>query len=178
MDANRPPIWLKNPDSETSDRPTETERNRWRDSIIVDDSARADRISVAETVDRDRVESFLGETDFGTETIYIEMGQVEECFRLALCQVSWTPTELSTDYVRETRPYTERCEVDEWVVEARFIRIPDAIDADNVNGYSSSVGTGACDRRRRGAEGEGESDSASASERTTQTETLTDSGGD
>lgn len=176
--TDRPPIWLATSNSEDGGRPTASERVPWRDSIIVDDTARADRLSVADTVDREQVESFIGATDFATETIYVEMGEVEECFRLDLCHISWTPTEISTDYTRQSRPYTERCEVDELVVEARLIRIPDALEADNVNGYSSSVGTGACDRRRGRAEGEGGTDPSSDSESDARIEMTTiDSGG-
>ena len=177
MNTDRPPIWLGNPDSEGDGRPAPSERNRWRDSIIVDDSARAERINVADAVDSDPVESFLAETDFESETIFIEMGQVEECFRLELCQIRWTPTEISTDYARLTRSYTERCEVDEWLLEARLIRIPDALEEDNVNTYSSSIGGGSCDQRQARAEGESGSVS-SAGESTTRTGTATDSGGE
>ncbi|MEF8843531.1 MAG: hypothetical protein V5A62_18220 [Haloarculaceae archaeon] len=162
--TGRPPIWLATSNSEDSGRPTASERDRWRDSIVVDDTPRADRLSVVDTADREQVELFFGATDFATETIYVEMGAVEECFRLDLCHVSWTPTEISTDYTRQSRPYTERCAVDEWVIEARLIRIPDALEADDVNSYSSSIGTGACDRRQGRAEGEAGAASASDSE--------------
>jgi hypothetical protein len=179
VDTDRSPIWLAESSGGTGGRPTPSRRDRWRDAIIVDESARADRISVAETVDGDRIESFLAATDFDSETVYVEMGAVEECFRLELCQVSWTPTELSTDYTRRSRPYTERCAADGWVIEARLIRIPDAIEADDVNSYSSSIGAGVCDRRRGRAAGEAGSESEAASERPTQTATATvDSGGD
>jgi len=173
VDTDRAPIWLAKSNSEAGGRPTASERDRWRESIVVDDSDRADRLSVVDTVDRERVESFLAATDFTAETVYVEMGAVEECFRLDLCHISWTPTEISTDYTRRTRSYTERCEVDEFVIEARLIRIPDAIEADDVNGYSSSVGTGACDRRQGRAEGEGGADPASASASSTRMETAT-----
>ena len=174
VDTDRPPIWLARPDSETGGRPTASERDRWREAIVVDDSARADRISVVDTVDREQVESFFAATDFAAETVYVEMGVVEECFRLDLCHISWTPTEISTDYTRRSRPYTERCEVDEWVIEARLIRVPDVIEADNVNSYSSSIGTGACDRPQERADVEGGTapSSASASEPRIETETA------
>jgi hypothetical protein len=177
--ADRPPIWLAKPNGEGDGRPTASGRDRWRESLVVDDSVRADRIDVAATVDGARVESFLEATEFGAETVYVEMVTVEECFRLDLCVVSWSPSEISTDYTRRSRPYTERCAVDERVVEARLIRIPDAMEADDVNGYSSSVGGGACGRRHGRAEGERESEaSASASSPRTQTQTTASGGGD
>ena len=177
VNADRPPIWLAKPNGEAGGRPTASERDRWRESIVIDDSARADRLGVVETVDRERIESFFAATDFTSETVYVEMGAVEECFRLDLCHISWTSTEISTDYTRRTRSYTERCAVDEWVIEARLIRIPDTIEAENVNGYSSSVGTGACDRRQGRAEGEAGADPASVSESHTRTETATTASG-
>lgn len=170
VDTDGPPIWLAKPNGEADDRPTASERDRWRESIVVDAPARADRISVVDDADREQVESFFAATDFAAETVYVEMGAVKDCFRLELCHVSWTPTEISTDYSRESRSYTERCAVDEWVVEARLIRIPDAIEADDVNGYSSSVGTGTCNRRGERAEGDGGADTASDSESNVRTE--------
>jgi hypothetical protein len=178
VETDRPPLWLAEPNSDASGRPTARDRDRWRDSIVVDTPARADRISVVDAVDRDRVESFFAATDFAAETVYVEMGAVEDCFRLDLCHVSWTPTEIATDYTRRSRPYTERCAVDEWVSEARLIRIPDAMEADDVNSYSSSIGTGTCDRRRGRAEGESGADPV-ATENAARRETTTrDSGGD
>lgn len=166
VDAERPSVWLARSDSDADGRPTASQRERWRDHIILDDSARAGRLRVADTVDRDQVRSFLTATDFEAETVYVETGSVEECFRHTLCHIRWTPTEISTDYTRLSRPYTERCTADERVVEARLIRIPDAIEADNVNSYSSSVGTAGCDRRRDSAKGEGGAEPASTRERT------------
>lgn len=177
VDTDRPPIWLAKSNSEADGRPTASERDRWRESIVIDDTARADRLGVVENVDREQVESFLAATDFTAETVYVEMGAVEECFRLGLCHISWTPTEVSTDYTRRLRSYTERCAVDEWVIEARLIRIPDDVEADNVNTYSSSVGTGACDRGQGRAEGEAGADPASASESNTRTGTATTASG-
>jgi hypothetical protein len=174
--TDHPPVWMSEPNSEGDGRPTPRERDRWRDSIVVDDSARADRLSVVDRVDRERVESFLAATEFATETVYVETGAVEECFRLDLCHVSWTPTEVSTDYARRSRPYTERCAVDEWVTETRLIRIPDAIEAEDVDSYSSSVGTGVCDRRRRRGESAGGGGSRPGDERDSGTGTTTDTG--
>lgn len=178
VDTDRPPIWLVRSDDD-GDRPTASRRDRWRDSIIVDGTSRADRIRVADSVARDPVESFLAATEFEAEAVYVEMGAVQECFRLDLCHVGWSSTEISTDYTRNSRPYTEHCETDEWVVEARLIRIPDPLDADDVNSYSSSIGTGVCDRQHAQSEGENGTEPSATSESPTRTETPTsDSGGE
>jgi len=175
--TDRPPIWLAESGDATDGRPTATGRDHVREHIVVDEPARADRISVSDAVDRESVASFLGATDFDTETVYVELAEIEACFRLDLCHVGWTATRISTDYTRRTRPYTDRCEADELVFEARLVRIPDAIDAEEVHSYSSSIGTGACDRH--GATAEGAAGSAAAGRRgQTPTETTTDTGGD
>jgi hypothetical protein len=129
-------------------------------------------------VAHEQVKSFFAATDFAAETVYIEMGAVEGCFQLDLCQVSWTPSEISTDYTRQSRSYTERCEVNEFVIEARLIRIPDMIEADNVNSFSSSIGTGTCDQRSERVQRGNEKGSGSASGQTGRTATKAiDSGG-
>lgn len=171
VSTERPPIWLAEADD---GQPTASQRTRWRDHIVVDDAARADRISVADAVASDQLESFLSATEFDAETVYIEMGEVRECFRLDLCQIGWSSTEISTDYSRRTRPYTAHCEVDESVIEARLIRIPDPLDADDVTSYSSSIGTGVCDRQHARADGEGGSEPSTPSE----SPTASDSGGE
>jgi len=178
MATDRPPIWLAEP-GEDDGRPTVRQRNRWRNHVIVDEASRADLVTVAESADREAVDAFLAATEFDDETVYIEMGEVRECFRLELCHVGWSASEISTDYTRKTRPYTDHCEVDESVIEARLIRIPSPLDDNEVNGFSSSIGTGACDRHRTTVEGEGGASPTTPRENSTPTETPTaDSGGE
>lgn len=140
-DTDRPPVWLDNGDGE---RPPVREEQRHFESLVIDSPSRADRIEVADGTTRDRIDDFLGATDFDTETMYIETIRVEECFRLELCGVAWQPGRVSTDYTRLNRPYTERCAVDTHVFEVLFIRIPAALDADRVTSHSTSIGTGSC----------------------------------
>lgn len=154
--TDRPPVWLADPNGDGGGRPTPRREDRYIGSIVVDSESRADRLSTAEPVDGAGVDSFLGATDFGAETVYIETIGVEECFRLELCRISWQPDDVSTDYARRSRPYDEQCAVDERVFEARLVRLPDAIDADRVRGGSTSIGTGACDGDRHRAEAVGE----------------------
>lgn len=156
-DDDRLPIW-------SGDRSEETPRRTdpIHDSVVVDTPTSADRLSVADSVDRDRLDSFLDGTDFESETLYLQNIRVEECFRLALCQIQWQPDEIRTDYVRRLRPYTEACAVETQVTEARLIRIPAALDADDIGGFGTSVGTGACESgRTRMESGDGEGSGAS-----------------
>ncbi|WP_336338609.1 hypothetical protein [Haloarcula brevis] len=150
VDADRRPVWL-----DDDGRPTEIRHRDRLQSEIIDTAAKADRLGVAETVDRQAIESFLDETDFDTETIYIQNVRIEECFRLSLCRVQWSPDRISTDYGRVSRPYDERCTAGETVYAVWFIRIPQALDADGVTSFSSSIGGSGCDGPRIGAESEG-----------------------
>jgi len=142
--TDRQPIWLADPDGDDDGRPTPRPDQRHIDSVIVDSESRADRLSVASDVDGETVRSFLAATDFDAETVIVETVRVEECFRLSLCRISWQPREISTDYTRRSRDWDDACAVDEWVFEARLIRIPDAIRADSSSARSTSIGTGAC----------------------------------
>jgi hypothetical protein len=127
--TDRPPVWLADQGGEGDGRPTERPEERHIKSEVVDSQNRVDRLSVAPEVDDSRVASFLQATDFASETVFVETVGTEACFRLALCRISWTAHEVSTDYARQSRPWDERCAVDEWVFETRLVRIPDAIDA-------------------------------------------------
>jgi hypothetical protein len=146
VDTDGPPLWLADSDSDDGGRPTVHDRRRYLESTVLDTQSRADRLTVADDVDRQRVDSFLTGTDFATETLYLGTVQVEKCFRLDLCRIAWRSDKVSTDYAQRVRPYDERCGVDEYVFEARLVRIPDALDAAAVNTYSSSIGGGHCDR--------------------------------
>ncbi|WP_228841707.1 hypothetical protein [Haloarcula sp. CBA1127] len=165
VDADRRPVWLNDGDG----RPTESRHSRRLESKIIDTASRADRLAVAEDVDRSLIEAFLDETDFDTETVYVQTVTIEECFRLTLCRISWTTDKISTDYGRVSRPYDEPCTAGNTVYAVWFIRIPDTVNADDISSYSSSIGGNSCDSQRVSAEGESGGGSASSSNRRTQT---------
>lgn len=160
--TDRPPLRLVDQDAEpTESEPRERRRRRIR-SEVIDSASRAERLVVADGVDGGSVTSFVSETAFDSETLYLDTKLVEECFRLELCSISWSADEVQTDYARPLRPYNEACSADEQVYESRLIRIPAAVDADEVNSYGSSVsGSGNCDGGRaevaQGSGGGGES---------------------
>jgi hypothetical protein len=154
--GDRPPVWLVDPDEADGGRPTPRADDRYVEITVVDGPSRADRVAVATDAARERVDGFLEATDFDRETVVLQTVRLGECFRLELCAVSWTPNEVSTDYARHSRPYDEACGVDTRVFEARLLRLPAALDADEVNSHRSSIGSAACEARRGGgADGEG-----------------------
>ena len=112
---------------------------------LVDSQSKGQRLIVADGEDGDTVSSFIAETDFTNETVYLETNQVKECFRLKLCHVSWQPSKVETDYTQQLRPYDERCAVEKHVFESRLIRLPVALDRESVNSFGSHIsGSGRC----------------------------------
>ena len=162
VDTDRQPVWLVDEDSEDGGRPTPRPDARHIDSVVVDGEDRASRLSVDSEVDDTRVASFLSATDFGDETVFVETVRVEECSRLELCRISWQPEEVSTDYTHRSRRWDEPCAVDERVFESRLVRVPDALDADDIRGGSTSIGTGACRQGGSGVRATGERESSPA----------------
>jgi hypothetical protein len=169
-----PPIRFADPDRETLETTAPDRLHSRMRHAVVDSESRAERISLADGVDggdveaagdvgdADSVAAFVAGTDFDSETIYLETHQVQECFRLKLCHVSWQPSGIDTDYTRRLRPYDERCAADAHVFESRLIRLPVALDESDVNSYGSSIGgSGHCDPRGP-ARGEDEGGSASS----------------
>jgi len=165
VDTDRRPVWLDDGDG----RPTESRHSRRLVSEIIDTASKADQITLAEEMDRSTIDSFLDETDFETETVYLQSAIVEECFRLTLCQISWTTDKISTDYGRVSRPYDEPCTAGNEVYSVWFIRIPDTLNAEDFSSYSSSIGGSGCEGQRASAEGEGGGGSAPNSDRRTRT---------
>lgn len=140
FDTDRPPVWLG-----ADARPTENPTVDRIGSEFVASRDTADRLGVDERFERDGIDEFLAETNFQRETVYLQPLTLEACFTLALCDVSWGADEISTDYTRLVRPYDERCSLDTSVYEVWFIRIPEALHTDAINGFSTSVRSGPCD---------------------------------
>ena len=98
---------------------------------LVTSADRAGELLVAEAVsdaDRERVRSFLDETDYETETVYVSPAGVESCERLDIESVSWQPGRVEYEYCSELRPPDESCEADERVALALLFRLPVALD--------------------------------------------------
>ena len=119
---------------------------------IIDNAATADRL-IADSPADNRAEadlaSFVTETAFDSETLYLETQRVEQCYGLSLCYISWQSKGVQTDYSRVLRPYDEQCAVDTKLFESRLFRLPVALDADEVRGYGSSISSSRCGRGAR-----------------------------
>jgi hypothetical protein len=146
--AKTPPLRLSGSDR-TPAEPESTRRSPRPSHIVLDTKTRAEELVVAEDAPEADVSSFVSATEFESETLYFETRSVEECFRLRLCEIAWTASEIQTGYVRQIRPYDERCSADEQVFESRLIRIPAALDRDEIDSYGTSIsGSSRCDGGR------------------------------
>lgn len=153
--SEEPPIRLSESDSAESDDERSGPGRRRKERTLVTESdaetltidedaevlAADDNDDDSEAVD---LSEFVSATDFAAESLYLETQQVDACFRLSLCYVSWHDG-IQTDYGRTLRPYDEPCAVDDRVTESRVIRLPVALDDLSVNSYGTSVGGSGCD---------------------------------
>lgn len=158
-----PPIRVMDPDQETTRAPRPERFSPRMTHELVDSQSKGQQLTVAGDEDSDTVSSFIAETDFDNETVYLETNEVKECFRLKLCHISWHPSKIETDYTQQLRPYDESCTVEKHVFESRLIRLPVALDGDSVNSFGSRIsGSGRCNPTS-GPRAEGSSRSESAS---------------
>lgn len=189
-DTAWPPVLLDDPDRERPETPERDHVSGHITNEVIGSQSRADRLTVTDGVTAGgeetetdgeggadaagAVSAFVAETDFETESLYLQSSRVSECFRLRLCHVSWQSDSVDTDYTRQLRPYDERCEADAHVFESRLIRLPVALDGDGVHSYSSGIGgSGRCDPQGR-ARAEASSGSDGTTESATEaTETAT-----
>ncbi|MDB2262627.1 hypothetical protein PM025_00515 [Halorubrum ezzemoulense] len=110
------------------DRELVTSAERAADLLVAEDVAEADR---------DRIRSFLDETDYDAETVYVSPAGIESCERLHIESVSWDPGHVEFEYCREHRPPDEACEADARVALALLFRLPVVLD-DRLTGSGSS----------------------------------------
>ena len=104
-----------------------------RNRVLITESAQADRIEFTPGVPEAQAEStrsFLTETDFSAETVYVTEVRVGSCFRYRVHSVSWEPGRIEYDYCRELRPPTDRCETDTRESVGLFFRIPAVLGRD------------------------------------------------
>lgn len=169
-DANQPPIRLaENGDDEGDSRSRMDEYHPQ--TALVDAASLAEQLvddapDSGDSDDDTDLASFVSETDFDAETLYLETRQVEQCFRLSLCYISWQDNEIRTDYGRVVRPYDEQCTADANAFESRLFRLPVALDADEITGYGSSTSSSRCHLAERRASGNRSNQSTESRPRT------------
>ncbi|MEA1930319.1 MAG: hypothetical protein U9O06_02080 [Euryarchaeota archaeon] len=145
-DSAQPPIRLPETDSSEDETPSPI-REHYPRTTLVDSASMADRLvddAGGDSSDDTDLASFVSATDFDAESLYLETRQVDQCFRLSLCYLSWQDNEIRTDYGRVLRPYDEQCTAEATAFESRLFRLPVALDADEISGYGSSTSSSRC----------------------------------
>ena len=140
---------------ETDETSETDDPQEWRHNLVADADTAAS-VSIADINGADEARGFLDQTDFETETVYVERHVVGECYEQRLCWIRWTEERVETSYARVLRPADVSCSADARVGVTHLIRLSDALDPDQVSRFSSSGGSGAC----RAPSGTGRSGSA------------------
>ncbi|OYR52195.1 hypothetical protein [Halorubrum sp. Ea8] len=97
---------------------------------LVTSDERAAELTVAAGVadeGRARVRSFLDETDYETETVFVAPASIDSCYRYRIRSVSWRPGHVEYEYCRELRPPDAACEADTRDAVGLLFRLPAAL---------------------------------------------------
>ncbi|MFC7070532.1 hypothetical protein [Halobaculum lipolyticum] len=136
-----PLVWEPTP---TTDADADDDDPRRRRPTFVASRETAERIELADVDGAADARSFLAETAFDAETVYVERYPVRACYALQLCAVSWSATRVDTQFGRVLRDADVACATDARESTAWLIRIPEALDVDRITSYSSGSGSGSC----------------------------------
>jgi len=108
--------------SETTDESTSAV---WGE--LVGDRGRLDDLNVATGVsdeDKQAMRTFLDETEYATESIFITHSNIRSCNRFQIQFLSWDGTDIEYRYCRELRPPEASCVTDTWETVGLLFRIP------------------------------------------------------
>ncbi|KTG11538.1 hypothetical protein AUR64_03290 [Haloprofundus marisrubri] len=112
--------------------------------ILVTDTETAASLEFAAVEGVERAEQFLEETDFDSETLYVEQHPIRECYEQQLCWVRWTESSIETAYSRGYRDADIACETDAYDVVAQLVRLPVVFDVDELRSHGSRTQSGPC----------------------------------
>jgi hypothetical protein len=114
--------------------------DEWRHDLIADADA-AGSLSIADVDGADAARRFLDDTDFGSETVYVERHVVGECYDHRLCWIRWTDERIETSYARVLRDADVSCSADRRVGVTHLVRLSAALDPEQVSRFSSRGGS-------------------------------------
>lgn len=180
--SERAPVWFAPENAATaSNDATGTDTPERRDDRgFVADAETARRLRFADVDGADEAERFVTETDFRSETVYVESRPARECFTLELCSVDWSETSVHTQYGSYYRDVDVSCRAEASDAVSTLIRIPEALDPSAVRSHGSGWSSNGC-RSRRPPDGQeetadaphfGPKTSANATRTTNATETA------
>jgi hypothetical protein len=132
-------------------QPTPTDEDAYHSQLrFVADRETAERMDILAAVEGQRaVRSFLDETDFEQETVYVSRRGVGACHELKPCYVSWSDGDVHVQYARLYRSPDVACSTEERHRVVTLFRIPEAVDPDAINSFGGGTQSGGCPSRRR-----------------------------
>lgn len=147
---SEPPVWFLDEDADAAADETapETRPERARQRGFVADAADAERLRFADVDGADEAREFVADTDYDAETVYVESRSIRQCLTLELCNVTWSASDVETDYGSNYRDADEACSADERDAVTVLIRIPEALDPDRVRSSGSSWSSTGCRSER------------------------------
>ena len=137
--AREPAVWIGPEDGTETD-----DDHRGRPGGLVASPTTADRLAFAPVDGVEAAREFVETTDFERETLLVEATPVGACYELEFCHVEWSTTRYHSYYARHYRPVDVACEADERHVVSSLVRIPEALDPEEVTGSGSGVSSGGC----------------------------------
>ena len=102
--------------------------------------AELEEIEFTSATAADRLRSFVSETDFDTESVFLWATGVSECHDIHLQTVGLDPDDHpQVDFCRSTRPADVACSTETVHTVGYAIRLP--VDGENANGYGTGMGS-------------------------------------
>lgn len=151
--TEKPPVWFREDraDSTTADATADTtaeppQNARNRGFVASEESVGGLRF--ADVTGADEARQFVSDTDFDAETLFVESRPVAACRTLELCHVTWSDTDIDTQYGSYYRDADVACQTDTKEAVSMLIRIPEVVDPDEVRSYGSGWSSNGCQRRR------------------------------
>lgn len=146
-----PTLSLRNPElGPVVSHPVETptperheERDFWRTFFVADEETAAG-LTFASVEGVETAQQFLEDTNFDGETVFVDQRELGECYERTLCWVRWADHGIETAYARGYRDADVACEAGASDVVATFVRLPVALDPDQMQRFGSSSRSGSC----------------------------------
>ncbi|WP_224337951.1 hypothetical protein [Haloprofundus halobius] len=135
-----PVLRSHDPETPTDEESADTD---WQ-SIFVTDAETAAALDFADVEGVSHAKQFLEETDFESETVYVEQRRIGECYEQRLCWIRWTESSVETSYATGYRDADVACSAESNDVVAVLVRLPVALDADRIRSRCTRTSTGSC----------------------------------
>lgn len=143
-DEDAPAAWYLPEDETPADATAEPSEDIRQQHQLIATPEAANRIKFADVDGRETAREFIDETAFDHETLYLQGTRMRECFTLRLCYVTWSATEIDTQYGSYYRDAEVACRTDTYDRASWLIRIPDTLNPTTVRSRGSGWSSNGC----------------------------------